>query len=264
MPMHLFREGDPSSLVANGMGHHWLVYAARGLFSEPNLRQSGGSRSGGRGRGNLVAWMTEGLGIWTARDSIGVNRLHRVTKSVYKNVGKADKGKDTQHIAIAYEVATRSLPKGRPVKSFYQLTRAKLNRLNDIDLAMAWSVIDYLIRERTAEWRQLINYGQKRPSFRAAMIQVFGTSEDRKALQVLLRDTHSESQFERLYRKVADGFEEAWRKWAANEYRAQYDDPTLVPRTPPFQPIEVAGGDESDEDKDEDDDKKKRRRRRRR
>jgi len=263
MPMHLFRAGDPSSVVANGMGHHWLVYASRGLFSEPNIRHKGNMSSGGRGRGNLMSWMDEGLGIWSAVDAIGTNRLTRVTKSVYKNVGRAEKGEDTEYLAIAYEVATRSLPPGRPVKTFYQLTRAKLNALNDIDLAMSWSIVDYLIRERTADWRRLISIGQKQPSFRAALIQVFGTSEDKKALQVLLRQTHSESQFERLYSKVADHFEQGWREWVAKTYKAQYDDPTAIMHTPPFQPIEVKSDDDSG-DKGDDKDKKKKRRRRRR
>ena len=269
MPMHLFKEGDPSSVVANGMGHHWLQYAAGGLFSEPNISQKRSKSSSerasarARGRGNLMAWLQEGLGIWTSMDAIGTNRLHRVTKSVYKNVGKATKGEDNDRVAIAYEVATRSLPPGKPVKSFYQLTRAKLNSLNDIDLAMAWAICDYLIRERTADWRQLIRNGRRQPSFRAALVRTFGTSEQTKALTVLIRQTKSDRQLETLYRQVCERFEEGWRRWAENAYKEQYNDPTVVSHTPPFQPIEVAA-DEDDDKKDDKKKKKKKKKRRRR
>ncbi|MFQ5505552.1 MAG: hypothetical protein ACE5F1_12245, partial [Planctomycetota bacterium] len=152
-----------------------------------------------------------------------------------------------------------SLPKGSPARSFYQLTRTKLNALTDIDLAMSWSIVDYLVRERTADWRKLIGYCHKIPSFRMAFVRTFGSQDENTELRILRTKTKNDRKLEKLYQKTCGRFESAWKAWAKKEYQAQYDDPTIKTSEPPFQPIQVASEDDDGGNKNK---KKKKRRRR--
>ena len=265
IPLHFQKGGAMASCVANGMGHHLLVYNCRSYGQELNIK-TGRAENGPDGRGNLLSWWQEGLGIWMAYDAIGVNNYHRTNRTKYSNVGKADKGKDNDYVAISYEIATGQWAGEHKPRSFDQLTRTKLPKLNDVDLAMSWSIVDYMIRERTTQWRKLVTLGRKRSSFRVGFIETMGSKQQAKDLKKWLR-SRNQREVETLYRKVCDEFEQGWKAWVSKAYKASYDDPSVSMFDPPYAPLQ---GSSKDEDKDDNDGKKKKkkkkkkRRRRRR
>jgi len=267
-PMHFNKGRNRSSAAANGMGHHWLAWNTRSALREINIR-TGKPMGRGRDRQDLLSWLHEGVGIWASLDAIGLNNYFRITQTRYSNVGRAKKGGDSDYVALAYELATGQIGRKDGAKNFYQLTRADLNQLSDLDLAMSWSIVDYLLRSRTKEWRDLIKRCNRVPSFRIAMVGAFGTKQEKDELKVLLKKTKNQNRLDELYRMVCERFEKGWKAWVAEHYRGQYEDPTKTDREPPFTPIETAvsedGNDEGGgEEKPKKKKKKKKKRRRRR
>ncbi|MCB9880582.1 MAG: hypothetical protein H6832_13880 [Planctomycetes bacterium] len=251
-----------ASGMANTMGAHWVGWNSRAAKAEINIK-NGKSQGGARGRGNLLTWLEEGLGIWTSIDAIGSNSTWRFTTQVYSNVGRESKGADADRIAMCYEYATNQLGKNARAKNFYQLTRAGLNEMTDLDLAIAWSIVDYMIRERTHEWRAMFQRLNKTPTFRLIFIEVFGEKAHQETLRKVMK-SKDDMGLEELYRNVIGDFEQQWRAWAKARYQAEYEDPGKRPAvTPPFQPI-VVGGDDSEDDDDEKDPKKKKKKKVRR
>ncbi|MEZ5987752.1 MAG: hypothetical protein R3F30_01225 [Planctomycetota bacterium] len=258
-PMHIIKASDRSSTVANGMGHHWLVYHFQGLGREVNLR-SGKSMAGQDGPGNLISWWTEGIGMWSSLDALGFNSFFRTTEAKYSNVGDVDKGKDSDLVAICYEVAAGNYGGDLKPKSFYQLSRTQLQKLNDVDLAMSWSVIDYLFKERIADWRKMIELGNRMTTFRAAFVQVFGTDDQRGELKKAF-ETKNDRMLDEIYTTVINSFEQQWKSWVLQNYRAIYEDPSKTMWSPVFKRVEQ-GEAKKDDKEDEDKPKKKKRRRR--
>lgn len=257
----------PASCVANNLGSNWLHYNAGLAMREVNLRTGlpQGHGSGGRGRGHYMEWLSEGVGMWASIDAIGANNFWRVTKQIYKNVGRAEKGKDSDRIAICYELAATDDPEVKPPKgskNLYSLTRTKLNNLTDIDLAMSWSITDYLIRYRTQDWRKLIKWCRRVPSFRQAAIRTLGTDAERSRLDKIIA-AKDEGGLDQIYKTVIGRFEEQWKKWASAQYKAEYENPSAKKAShAPFQEIAVAG-DEDDEEEGKGKKPKRKRRRRR-
>lgn len=250
-----------ASGMANTMGATWTSWNSRGAQSEINIK-SGKPQGGARGRGHLVTWLKEGVGMWASIDAIGTNTTFRFSQQVYSNVGRESKGADADRIAMCYEYASNQLGKKARAKDFYRLSRSRLNELTDLDLSISWSVVDYLLRERTHEWRALVTKMRRTPTFRLAFVEVFGEKPHLESLKKVIK-SKDDRGLEDVYRTVIGEFEQQWRAWAVSKYEAEYEDPSnRVVVEPPFQPINVAS--EASEDDDKDDKKKKKKRRRRR
>ncbi len=268
-PFHIIKAGDRTSVIANGMGHHWLQCLTFRVGREVNIK-TGKSEAGSRGRGSMTAWLLEGIGMWSAIDATGRNRFFRTTEAKYSNVGDVDKGKDGDIVAIAYEVAADNYSGDVKAKSMFQLSRTQLRKLNDVDLAMSWSVVDYLIRGQTEKWQELIALGNRVSSMRIAMVKVFGDSAEKAALDKALKGK-KDRLLDSTYQKVIDKFEQDWKQWVLQNYREVYEDPSKSLWNPPFQPVQQQGGQHGDKEGDKKDDgkkkkkkKKKKKRRRRR
>ncbi len=250
-----------ASGIANTLGAHWVGWNSRQAQFEMNIK-SGKGQGAARGRGHLLTWLEEGVGIWTSIDAIGTNSTFRFTTAVYSNVGRESKGADADRIAMCYEYATNQLGKNARAKDFYQLTRASLNELTDLDLSISWSIVDYLIRERTHEWRTMFQRLNKTPTFRLVFIEVFGEKPHHDKLREITK-SKDDNGLEELYRVVIGEFEQQWRGWAKARYEARDEDPSNRPAvTPPFTPIAISEAEDEGED-DKDDKKKKKKVRRR-
>jgi hypothetical protein len=208
------------SAIANGMGHNWLWWNARGCLREGTI---GKDKKTGRGDYSLLNWIGEGFGVWASKEAIGTNLYYRVTKTQYGNdSGRADKGKDSDsmYLEFCYEIA---VGKAKDAKTFYEVTKQDLNNLDDKALAVAWSTVDYMLRERLEEFRRLIKNTSRMPSFRMAFIDAFGDDAQREQRKKLAADV----ELDELYRTVCDKFELAWKGWIKSqaEYKIAYDSP---------------------------------------
>lgn len=261
-PFHITKAADRTSVVSNGMGHHWLECLTMRVGREVNIK-TGKSEAGRKGRGGMVDWLQEGIGMWSAIDATGRNRFFRTTEAKYSNVGDVDKGKDGDIVAIAYEVAAGNYSGDIKPKSMFQLSRTQLRKLNDVDLAMSWSVIDYLLRGQTDKWRELISLGNRVSSFRTAMVKVFGDSADQAALTKALK-TKKDRLLDSTYQKVIDKFEQSWKQWVLENYREVYEDPSKSLWNPPFQPVQEHGANGKDGKDGKDDGKKKKKKKKKR
>jgi hypothetical protein len=262
-PMELSKDSNEiSSWVANGMGCSWAVANIMPASREVNLKSGlpQGTGSQGRGRGHLLTWLINGVGIWSSMDAIGINRMSRFTKSVYANQGGPRKQRDFDYIAIAYEVAANKISKKVPTKNLYQLTTAKLNDLTDVDLAMAWSLVDYMITQRNGEWRNLIAACRKANNFRQPFVIAFGNQKQSELAAKAVADKNDRGLSD-VYRQVCREVEGDWRKWAKKRWREAYRNPAKAVLETPFQPVSRVG---DDPDQDDDEGKKKKKRRRRR
>ncbi|PIE22384.1 MAG: hypothetical protein CSA62_12820 [Planctomycetota bacterium] len=263
-PLELSKDGgDISSWVANGMGFSWLMSHCMPAMREVNLKsgQRQGIGSGGRGRGHLMTWLINGVAIWASMDTIGLNRMSRFTKSVYANSGKKGGQADFDYIAIAYEVAANKISKKIPTKNLYQITTAKLNDLTDVDYAMAWSLVDFFITQRNAEWRKLISACGKSNNFRYPFINAFGSDKQREHAGLAMKKKNDRGLSD-VYRQVCVKVEGDWRKWAKKRWRAAYRDPSKAVLETPFSPIRRQG-DKPEGDGEKKGKRKKKRRRRR-
>ena len=260
-PFHIIKAGDRTSVISNGMGHHWLSCLTMRLSREVNIK-TGKSEAGTRGRGSMMDWLKEGIGMWSAIDATGKNQFFRTTEAKYSNVGGVDKGKDGDMVAIAYEVAAGKYAGDMKPKSMFQLSRTQLRKLNAVDLAVSWSVIDYLIRGQTQKWREFVALGNRVSSFRTAIVKVFGDDAERANLEKALK-SKNDRLLDTTYQKVIGEFEQGWKKWVLQNYREVYEDPSKTLWHPPFQPVQQGAGKKKEGDDKGDDPKKKRRRRRR-
>ena len=123
------------STVANDAAHHWIS-----LHTAP---QSADARENGR----FASWMREGIGIWAAIHFTGGNFTVRVTKSTYANAAEIAKKRGD----AGYRLLVKEWAEGK-AKSYDHNLRTmmmqKLNRLNFMDLAIAYAVFDYTIKEK--------------------------------------------------------------------------------------------------------------------
>ena len=256
MPVVLNRSHhNISSSVANTFGSNWTYWNTRQARAELNIKTKK-PEGVARGRGHLMTWLTEGVGIWAAIDAIGRNKTYRFTQQVYKNVGRAKKGADNDYVAMCYELATGQFGKKTAIKSFYQVSRSGLNKLTDLDLAMSWSIIDWLITERTSEWRDFIKRLSRTPSMRISFIGAFGTPDEKKEVDKLIK-TKNDRGLWKLYQVACGRFEQQWKAWASKRYQAEYEDPSKKKSIDsPFKPLNLGAAEEGD-DKDKDSSKKK-------
>ena len=207
-----------SSLVANGMGHHWLVFSARAARKEIDV-ESGKPLQ--YDRGHLMVWMEEAVGLWASIDSLGDNRYWRLGSSTYFRKGRTDKEQSPTRQALVdmvHAILERKPLGGGMVKNFFQLSKSQLNQLSRDDLAMAWSVVDYLINERTDDWRALIKDLASANSFKHSFIRVFGQNTERRDLDRILEKTRKRRLLDELYKGVCSRFDQAWRNWAEEHY----------------------------------------------
>jgi hypothetical protein len=264
-PMSLAKMNALSSSVTNGMGFCWAIWNSKAAQAEINIKTR---RPMGVGRDSqdLITWFQEGVGIWSALDTIGVNHTFRITQQKYSNLERARKGGDSDYVAIAYELASGIIKRTKGARKFYQLSRTGLNSLTSIDLAMSWSIIDYLIKGRIEDWRGLIKKMKTIPSFRIAFVRQFGTKAQLASLKKIVGKGGSKNQrsLDDLYRRVCDQFEKDWKAWAMKEYEAEYNDPTSSKRKAEFTPIEGTKNDEEGDGEDEPKKKKKKKKKRRR
>ena len=252
-----------ASAVANTFGTHWMHWNGRRAFAEMNIKTKK-AEGGARGRGHLMTWLVEGVGIWSSIDAIGHNKMFRFTTQVYKNVDKAKKGADNDYVAMCYELATGQFGKKMAIKNFFQVSRSGLNKLTDLDLAMSWSIVDWLITERTHDWRKLIKLLRETPSMRIAFVQTFGTPDEQKEIRKLIKAKNDRDLW-KLYQQVCGRFEHEWKAWASKRYQAEYEDPSKKKASnPPFQPISLGGGEKAEDGKKKPAKKKKKKKRRRR
>ena len=266
-PMSLAKMNGLSSSVTNGMGFCWAIWNSKAAQAEINIKTRK-PMGVGRDAQDLITWFHEGVGIWSALDTIGINNTFRITQQKYSNLERARKGGDSDYVAIAYELASGVIKRNKGARNFYQLSRTGLNSLTSIDLAMSWSIIDYLIKGRIEDWRGLIQKLRTIPSFRIAFVRQFGTKNQISDLKKIIGKggTKNQRKLDDLYRRVCNQFEKAWKAWAMHEYEAEYNDPTSSKRKAVFTPIEGAKHDESDggEGKKPEKKKKKKKKRRRR
>ena len=122
---------------------------------------------------------------------------------------------------------------------------------------MSWSIVDYMIKERRDQFRGLIKLLNKRPSFRMAFIEVFGTDDQRTAMRKMKHD----QQLDEAYRHATQRFETDWKAWikGQSEYADSYNNPAKRKARPKR---EFPG--DAEKKKDGKGKKKKKKRRRRR
>ena len=264
-PMSLAKMNALSSSVTNGMGFTWAIWNSRAAQAEINIKTRK-PMGVGRDAQDLITWFHEGVGIWSALDTIGVNHTFRITQQKYSNLERAEKGGDSDYVALAYELASGIIKRNKGARKFYQVSRTGLNSLTSIDLAMSWSIVDYLIKGRIEDWRGLIRKLRTIPSFRIAFIKQFGTKKQLESLKKIIGKggTKSPRQLDDLYRRVCDRFEQGWKAWAVKEYEAEYNDPTSSKRKAVFTPIEGAQHDAKGGEGEEPAKKKKKKRKKRR
>lgn len=237
LALHAFSTKDfMFSAVANGMGHHWLMFHARSATAERNIETHASVTQTGK---HMLYWMLEGMGIWASLDAVGLNRYWRTDKAV-----ESDKyGKRTLKSAAVtgalpqYREMARKLAKGEKafpddaLHNFYQLTRLGLWKLNRNDLVMAWSFIDFLIRSDTDLWRALIADLSHSDSLRVSLIRIYGNDADRAQLQNLITRIQKDRPLDDLYGKVCMDLQNQWKSWVAENYKS------LVVPEPPFTPV---------------------------
>jgi len=264
-PMSLAKMNSLSSSVTNGMGFCWAIWNSKAAQAEINIKTRK-PMGVGRDAQDLITWFQEGVGIWSALDTIGVNNTFRITQQKYSNLERARKGGDSDYVAIAYELASGIIKRNKGARKFYQLSRTGLNSLTSIDLAMSWSIIDYLIKGRIEDWRGLIKKMRTIPSFRIAFVRQFGTKPQMARLKKIIGKGGSKNQrqLDDLYRQVCDQFERDWKSWAVKEYENEYNDPTSSTRKAVFTPIEEAKHGEGGAGNGEDEPKKKKKKKKRR
>jgi hypothetical protein len=142
---------------------------------------------------------------------------------------------------LCYDLATG---RAKNAITFFELSKMGLNQLDDQALAMSWSVVDYLIKERLDQFRSLIQLLNKRPSFRMAFIEVFGDDSRRE----LLRKTKEDQHLDELYRLTTHDFELAWKAWVKNQN--EYKDASDPRKRKPRQKREFPGDEEGKKEAD--------------
>jgi hypothetical protein len=91
-----------------------------------------------------LAWLEEGMAMYTAIRFTGVNAMFCITDTKYVGaIAIADKNRDTAYRLICIEIANGTEDKA---KDFAQLTKTDLNALTFIDLAKSYSLFDWLMR----------------------------------------------------------------------------------------------------------------------
>jgi hypothetical protein len=210
------------SLMANEMAHAWTIWNARGALSEGTLGK-GRPRGPGEAQQSLITWLAEGMGIWASKEEIGTNLVYRTSKTMYSgDTGKAKKGDDpdSMYLELCYQIATG---KAKNPKPFYSLTKTSLNQLDDTDLAVSWSVVDYLITERLDDFRALLKRCSRSNSFRVAFIDVFGDEGHRETRQKVKEDV----ELDGVFQGACDRFEAQWKEWVKSqvEYKSAYETP---------------------------------------
>ncbi len=237
LAMHAFSTKEfMFSGVANGMGHHWLMFTARGATRERNIENN--AMVGQNGKHQLY-WMLEGLAIWSSLDAVGLNRYWRTDKEAApdKYGNKPKKAGAVTGALPKYREMALKLAKGKKafpedqLHNFYQITRLDLWKLNRNDLVMSWSIIDYLIRSDTDLWRALIKDMETSDSFRASLIRTYGTDAERKELDRLLLRVKDNRQLDELFGKICMDIQNKWKSWVADNYKS------LVVPEPPFRPV---------------------------
>ncbi len=142
------------SIVANDAAHHWISMHTlpRTADAKENMR--------------FASWMKEGIGIWAAIHFTGGNFTVRVTKSTYANAAEIAKKRGD----AGYRLLVKEWAQGK-AKSYDHNLRTmmmqKLNRLNFMDLAIAYALFDYTIREKQDKLKAFLIGIRKTPYLEA-------------------------------------------------------------------------------------------------
>ncbi len=150
------------SKVANEAAHHWISMHTlpRTKEAQDNMRFS--------------PWMKEGIGTWAALHFTGGNFTVRVTQTHYANAVEIAKKRGD----AGYKLLVKEWAQGK-AKSYDHNLRTmmmqKLNRLNFMDLAIAYAVFDYTIRERQDQLKNFLILIRSIP-YEEAWQKAFGES----------------------------------------------------------------------------------------
>ena len=211
-PLHLHQQMvNQRSAVANVTARSWLEQGVKPAWDEPRLGRSEAKPF------CMMNWMLEGVGIWYSLAAVGQNRLWRISDPLYANETKEDKRVNVDYVAIAYEAATKRSYDGKSTRSFPQLCRARLNSFGVVDLALSFSLVDWLLRERLEDWRGLCAKLAKHSTFREAFVAQFGNAKEQEAARAA-RKNRKDRALDEVFGAVADRIDGEWRTWVSREY----------------------------------------------
>lgn len=229
--VHLNIENQRST-VANAVARMWIKHSTKPWWKEINITR-------GKEKGySMMMWLLEGVGIWASLDAIGDNLLYRVSWDTprYATQKKVLVSKDYKlnYAGVAYDICATGKAMDRDARSFFQLCHARLASWHTIDLAMSFSLVDYLIRNRLDDWRGLVAKLEESRTFRGPFIAQFGSDQEKKDALIVLEKTHRDADLERTFRAVADRFEQGWKKWVVANYEDKREDPEAFKADAPF------------------------------
>lgn len=209
-PVHLHwnPENRPST-VANGVGRAIVGTGLTAKFAEPKL-------SGGESGPSMMNWFLEGAGVWASLEAVGINDLYRIDGTRYEGDAIVSKAMEIPWCELAHEMATTGSAEGRASRTFPQLARAQLRDWYRADLVQAWSLFDYLVRERQSEYRELVRTLSE-VGLRRGFIEVFGSAEAKTRGQQAVK-ANDDRKLNDVFEEVGDVFDRAWRTWAKEAY----------------------------------------------
>jgi len=119
------------------------------------------------------SWLSEGFGAYVAIMEFGANQLTCSTNTKYANrVEVADKNSDGAYQLICFDIIDGALEEPHP---FLELSQKSLNQLDYADLAKAWSVIEFLMKEHQTEFVKFVQtHRMVQGNSEAALRQAFG------------------------------------------------------------------------------------------
>ncbi len=216
------------SATAFSVARMWLEYHAAPWWAE-------GRVNGGKPYDySMMLWMLEGLGTWASLDAVGVNRVFSVGRSHYANEKNIEKDADFNYDNLAFEMVTTGKVDGRAARHFAELCRARLRTWHVADIAMSYSLVDYLMHARQADWRGLIEKLAKAKMFRVAFISQFGTSAEQAQLAKIVDETRRVGELNDLFDHIAERFEKDWKSWVERAYERRADDDDYYRRKAQF------------------------------
>lgn len=166
--------------LANEVAHAWVFWHVR-----PQTQDA-------QNNGRYLPWLQEGLGIWSAMLHTGQNFMHRVTTTKYdSNIEIAKKRGESPYKLLSKEWA-EGKAKRTYTKNLAQMMMQELNRLDFMDLALAFGVLDYATRVRQDQ------------------LKAFFLAMRRKPYEEAWKDGFGED--------LVPKFEESFRDWALKNY----------------------------------------------
>jgi len=102
--------------------------------------------------GHARDWLKEGFAEYTSINEFGVNTSYCVSQTKYENeVEIADKDSDGAYQLVCFDIIEGRTDKPHP---FSELIKKDTNSLDFADLAKSWSLVEFLMKEHPAEFKQ--------------------------------------------------------------------------------------------------------------